>query len=145
MRYPSGCGPASAILCARPRQRGRSRSPDAGKPGWSTIIRAPRLRYAKGWSVIRFHLPEDLAKVPSSTNLLENLFSRVREVAHRVKRRQGGAIVLRWIAAGMLEAELKFRRLRGCRALSQLTAALDLNDQRLDRGNGKLDPKRVAA
>jgi len=37
--------------------------------------------------------------VLSSTNLIENLFSRVREIARRVKRWQGGSMILRWLPA----------------------------------------------
>jgi hypothetical protein len=33
--------------------------------------------------------------VLSSTNLIENLFTRVREIGHRVKRWQSGTMVLR--------------------------------------------------
>jgi hypothetical protein len=57
---------------------------------------------------MRLGLPESLERVMSSTNLIENLFSRVREVARRVKRWQGGMMVLRWTAAGVLEAECSF-------------------------------------
>ena len=51
--------------------------------------------------------PESLERVLSSTNLIENLFSRVREVARRVKRWQGGTMILRWTAAGSLQAHLR--------------------------------------
>lgn len=44
-------------------------------------------------------LPENVARVLSSTNLIENVFSRVREVARRVRRWHGGQMILRWIAA----------------------------------------------
>jgi len=39
-------------------------------------------------TVMRLHLPKSLERVLSSTNLIENLFSLVREVARRVKRLQ---------------------------------------------------------
>ena len=41
-------------------------------------------------TVMRLDLPESLERVLSSTNLIENLFSRVRDTARRVKRWQGG-------------------------------------------------------
>jgi len=41
-------------------------------------------------TVMGLHLSEALERVLSSTNLIENLFSRVREIARRVKRWQGG-------------------------------------------------------
>jgi hypothetical protein len=46
--------------------------------------------------VMRLGLPENLERVLSSTNLIENLFGRVREIGRRVKRWQNGTMVLRW-------------------------------------------------
>ena len=46
-------------------------------------------------TVIRLELPEHLERILSSTKLIENLFSRVREGGRRVKRRQGGTMALR--------------------------------------------------
>ena len=45
-------------------------------------------------TVMRLGLPENLERVLSSTNLIENLFSRVREIGRRVKRWQNGTMVL---------------------------------------------------
>jgi hypothetical protein len=47
-------------------------------------------------TMMRLDLPENLARMLSSTNLIENLFSRVRDTARRVKRWQGGTMILRW-------------------------------------------------
>lgn len=58
-------------------------------------------------------MPESLERVLSSTNLIENLFSRVRDTARCVLRWQGGETVLRWTAAGVLEAERNFRTVAG--------------------------------
>jgi hypothetical protein len=63
-------------------------------------------------TVTRLALPESLERVISSTNLIENLFSRVRDPARRVKRWQGGTMILRWTIAGVLEAECNFARLQ---------------------------------
>jgi putative transposase len=57
-------------------------------------------------TVMRLGLPENLERVLSSTNLIENLFSRVGEIGRRVKRWQNGTMVLRWTAAGALEASV---------------------------------------
>ena len=43
-------------------------------------------------TVMRLELPESLERVLSSTNLIENLFSRVRDTARRVKRWMGGLL-----------------------------------------------------
>jgi putative transposase len=92
-------------------------------------------------TVMRLNLPESLERVLSSTNLIENLFSRVREIARRVKRWQGGTMILRWTAAGVLEAERSFRKIAGYRGLPKLAAALRAHDLAIDRerrvDNGK--------
>jgi len=43
--------------------------------------------------------------------MIENLFRRVREIGRRVRRCQSGIMVLRWSAAGVLEAERGFRKI----------------------------------
>ena len=93
-------------------------------------------------TVMRLGLPESLERVLSSTNLIENLFSRVREMARRVRHWQGGTMILRWSAAGMLEAERSFRKVAGYRSLAKLDAALRAHDAALDRG---VDNRKQAA
>ena len=83
-------------------------------------------------TVMRLGLPENLERVLSSTNLIENLFGRVREIGRRVKRWQNGTMVLRWTAAGVLEAERGFRKLVGYRAMPILVAALRAHDAQLE-------------
>jgi hypothetical protein len=65
--------------------------------------------------------------------------------ARRVKRWQGGTMILRWTAAGVLEAERHFRKIAGFRALPKLVAALRAHDAAIDRArqveNGKRAPK----
>jgi putative transposase len=95
-------------------------------------------------TVMRLALPESLERVLSSTNLIENLFSRVREIARRVKRWQGGGMILRWTAAGVLEAERSFRKVAGYRALPKLVAALRAHDVTMDRAR-RLDNGSRAA
>ncbi len=95
-------------------------------------------------TVMRLGLPENLERVLSSTNLIENLFSRVREIGHRVKRWQSGTMVLRWTAAGVLEAERGFRKLVGYRAMPILAAALRACDTQCSR-NPEVDVAEKAA
>ena len=83
-------------------------------------------------TIMRLDLPESLTRVLSSTNLIENLFSRVRDMARRVRRWQGGGMILRWTAAGVLEAERNFRKIAGYRGLAKLDAALRAHDATLD-------------
>lgn len=73
----------------------------------------------------RLGLPEALRKSLSSTNLIESAFSVARNVTGRVKRWRGGDMRLRWSAAGLLEAEKNFRRVRGCKLMPKLLGALD--------------------
>lgn len=95
-------------------------------------------------TVMRLGLPENLERVLSSTNLIENLFSRVREIGHRVKRWQSGTMVLRWTATGVLEAERGFRKLVGYRAMPILVAALRACDTQCG-GNPEVDVAEKAA
>ena len=95
-------------------------------------------------TLTRLDLPESLERVLSSTNLIENLFSRVRDLARRVKRWQGGTMIPRWIAAGALEAERNFRKITGYRALPKLVAALRARAAAIDRQR-KLDEAEKAA
>jgi putative transposase len=95
-------------------------------------------------TVMRLGLPENLERVLSSTNLIENLFSRVREIGRRVKRWQNGTMVLRWTAAGALEAQRGFRKLVGYRAMPILFAALRARNAQFERST-EVDVKEKAA
>jgi putative transposase len=95
-------------------------------------------------TVMRLGLPENLERVLSSTNLIENLFSRVREIGRRVRRWQSGTMVLRWSAAGVLEAERGFRKIVGYRAMPMLVAALHAHDAKIDRGSTVDDAEKAA-
>src|SRR3977135_3662259 len=94
-------------------------------------------------TVMRLDLPESLERVRSSTNLIENLFSRVRDTARRVKRWQGGMMILRWTAAGVVGAEPHFRKGAGYRALPKLVAALRAHDAAFARTHPVENGKRA--
>ena len=83
---------------------------------------------AETLTVMRLGLPENLERVLLSTNLIENLFSRVRAIGWRVRHWQSGTMVLRWTAAGVLEAARGFRKVTGYRALPALVAAIRAHD-----------------
>lgn len=95
-------------------------------------------------TVMRLGLPESLERVLSSTNLIENLFSRVREIGRRVRRWQSGTMVLRWSAAGVLEAERGFRKIAGYRAMPILVAALRAHDAQTVRASAVDDAEKAA-
>ena len=69
-----------------------------------------------------------------TTNAAESLLSRTRHVKRNVKRWRGGQMMLRWVAAGVLEAVKGFRRLKGHADMPRLAAALRARDQRLGLG-----------
>jgi transposase-like protein len=95
-------------------------------------------------TVMRLGLPDSLERVLSSTNLIENLFSRVREIGRRVRRWQSGTMVLRWSATGVLEAERAFRKMVGYRAMPMLVAALRAHDAKISRGSTVDDAEKAA-
>ena len=72
----------------------------------------------------------------STTNIIENPNGAVRRVAGRVKRYRDADMVLRWTAAGFLEAEKSFRKILGVKDLWVLATALQ-------RSTGKPTEKPV--
>ena len=85
-------------------------------------------------TILGFGLSERLQRSLATTNAAESLLSRTRHVKRNVKRWQGGAMVLRWVAAGVLEATTGFRRINGCKDMPQLVAALRARDAQLGLG-----------
>lgn len=82
-------------------------------------------------TVLGLHLPDTLRRSLTTTNAAESLISRTRHVKRNVKRWRGGQMVVRWVAAGVLEAVKGFRRLKGHKAMPQLVATLRKRDQQL--------------
>jgi transposase-like protein len=75
-------------------------------------------------TVMELGLPRALERSFSTTNPIENLNERIRQISKRVKRWRGGSMILRWTAAGVLEAQRGFRRLKGHAHMSKLLAVL---------------------
>ena len=65
-----------------------------------------------------------LRRIFSSTNAIESLFSRGRDLCRNVKRWQSEDMAKRWAGAVLLKAEKGFRRIKGFRELPDLTASL---------------------
>jgi len=65
-----------------------------------------------------------LARSLTTTNPIENLQGSLKRIARNVKRWRGGSMALRWAGTAFIEAQKKFRRLRGCSNMPQLLAAL---------------------
>jgi putative transposase len=76
-----------------------------------------------------------LAKTLETTNPIENLNKGIRRVSNRVDRCRSGAMALRWVATGALEAARGFRRLKGHAQMDKLVAVLRARNAELDTAN----------
>jgi putative transposase len=76
------------------------------------------------FTVRRLGIGGTLAKTLTNTNCIESMISITRRTTGRVTRWKDGTMKKRWIAAGMLEAERSFRRVRGYREMPKLVEAL---------------------
>ena len=76
-------------------------------------------------TVHRLGVGELLRRSLATTNPIESCLSTVERVARNVKRWHGGDQPLRWTATGLLEAERKFRRVKGFRDLANLHRKLN--------------------
>ncbi len=76
-------------------------------------------------TIHRLGVPPTLARTLRSTNAIESMIEICRDHSTNVKRWRDGQMVLRWCAAGMLEAAKQFRRVNGYLHLPALRDALD--------------------
>ena len=80
---------------------------------------------AETLTVQRLGLTGALQRTLRSTNSIENRNGSVERYTRNVKRWRGGQMIQRWVASALVEAEKRFRRVRGYRDLPHLVAALD--------------------
>jgi transposase-like protein len=76
------------------------------------------------FTVRRLGVGATLALTLTSTNPIESMISIAKRTTGRVTRWKDGTMKKRWIAAGMLEAERSFRRVKGHRDMPTLVEAL---------------------
>jgi transposase-like protein len=95
-------------------------------------------------TVIRLGLPDELRRSLGCTNAIESLIAVLRQVCRNVKRWRDARMALRWTATAMLEAEKGFRRLKACKQLPVLRAAL-LRHQQALLGDKLVASKNLAA
>ena len=76
------------------------------------------------FTVRRLGVGDRLAKTLMSTNPIESMISVGKTTTRNVKRWRDGTMIKRWMAAGMLNAERGFRRVKGCKDMPTLVAAL---------------------
>ena len=95
-------------------------------------------------TVIRLGLPAELRRSLARTNIIENALGTVRRTSRNVKRWRDAEMALRWTAAGLMEAEKTFRRLKAYRQLPILRDALHKHAENV-RTNTMLEKVRTAA
>jgi len=76
-------------------------------------------------TVTRLGITGKLKLTLQSTNPCESMISTVRVIHRNVKRWTSGDMCLRWTAAGMLEAETRFRKVEGYRGLAGLAVKIE--------------------
>jgi putative transposase len=76
------------------------------------------------FTVARLGITGTLAKTLTTSNPIESMISIARTTNRNVTRWRDGQMVLRWTAAGMLNAQRSFRRVKGYKQMPQLVAAL---------------------
>jgi transposase-like protein len=75
-------------------------------------------------TVLRLGLPKMLCRTFSTTNAIENMNGTLRRVTRNVKRWRNEAMIRRWVALAIAEAQRGFRRVKGHKMMSSLFAAL---------------------
>jgi transposase-like protein len=75
-------------------------------------------------TVHKLHVPDQLRRTLSSTNVIESAFSIVETVCRNVKRWRAGDQIERWVGSGLLVAERQFRKVIGFRQIPLLLSSL---------------------
>ncbi len=76
------------------------------------------------FTVTRLGITGALARTLTTSNPIESMISIARTTNRNVTHWRDGQMVLRWTAAGLLNAQRSFRRVRGYKQMPQLVAAL---------------------
>lgn len=76
------------------------------------------------FTAARLGIDGRLAKTLTTSNPTESMISIARATNRNVTRWRDGAMVLRWTAAGMLNAQRSFRRIKGYKQMPHLVDAL---------------------
>ena len=75
-------------------------------------------------TLLRLGVRGNLLHSLRSTNAIESLNDKIATYTRRVKRWQGGKMMLRWVGAAVLDARKGFRGVRGLKDMSILVDAL---------------------
>jgi transposase-like protein len=87
------------------------------------------------FTINKLGLPKALCRCLGSTNVIESPNSGVRSRTRRVKNWRDHGMVVRWVAASLLDMEKRFKRIMGYQQLWMLDAKLkELNEEsKIDR------------
>ena len=81
-------------------------------------------------TIHRIDVPVELRDVLKTTNPIENIFARTRELCRNVKKWRSAEMALRWAATMLLHAERRFRRVIGHRQMLQLVKRIEGVDKK---------------
>jgi len=115
--YESG----DAVLAQKQLER-LAKSLDRAHPGAAASLREG---LAETLTLQHLGIKGALYRTLRSTNPIENLNGLLGRYTRNVKRWRDGSMILRWIAAGMFEANRRFRRIRGHVDLKALFSAME--------------------
>jgi transposase-like protein len=76
------------------------------------------------FTINRLGLPKTLRRCLGSTNVIESPNSGIRSRRRRVKNWRDHGMVVRWVAASLLDMEQRFKRIMGYQQLWILDAKL---------------------
>ena len=96
-------------------------------------------------TVTRLGIEGKLKLTLQSTNPCESMISTVRVIHRNVKNWSSGDMCLRWTAAGMLEAETRFRKVQGYRGLANLAVKIEHDQLRHREQAGQTTIEEEAA
>ena len=91
----------------------------------------------------RLGLSDRLSRTLTNTNAIESMISVAKTTTGNVKRWRDGKMIKRWVAAGMLNAERSFRRVKGVNDMPTLLAALARHVDKLNE-DAAADTARTA-
>jgi transposase-like protein len=82
-------------------------------------------------TLMRLGVKGTLLQSLRSTNAIESLNDKIASYTRRVKRWQGGKMMLRWVGAAILDAQKGFRGVRGLKDMTTLVSALERHEKSL--------------
>lgn len=103
-----------------------ARSLETEHPGAAASLREG---LADTLTLLRLGVRDALWKSLRSTNAIESVNEKIATYARRVKRWRGGKMILRWVGAAVLEAQMGFRRVKGYREMGVLVEALRRHEE----------------